>query len=410
MLSEERLHVADYPVGLESQVAEIKKHLDVGCDDRVHMIGIHGMGGAGKSTLACAVYNLIVAQFDGSCFLQNVREESNKHGLKHLQSIILSQVLGTKINLASEQQGISKIKKMLKRMKVLLILDDVDQHKQLQRIVGSPDWFGPGSRVIITTRDKQLLASHEVKRTHEVKELNTKDALKLLKLKAFKTEEVDPSYKEVLNEVVTYASGLPLALEVIGSNLFGKSVQEWESAIKQYKRIPNDQILEILKVSFDGLGEEEKSVFLDITCCFKGYKLSGVEEKLRALYNNCMKYHIGVLVEKSLIKISDDDRVTFHDLIEDMGKEIDRLESPREPGKRRRLWLQQDIIQVLKHNSVSERLMDGLVSHPFLSILFLYHSWFFSLKFVNFSLTILKLMPYIYLFCGCLVHSAPTGN
>ncbi|XP_027924357.1 TMV resistance protein N-like isoform X3 [Vigna unguiculata] len=351
---EEKLHVADYPVGLGSQVPEIRKLLDVGCDDGAHMIGIHGMGGVGKSTLARAVYNLITDKFEGSCFLQNVREESNKHGLKHIHSIILSEVLGMKkINLASEQQGISIIKNRLKRKKVLLVLDDVDQHKQLQGIAGSPDWFGPGSIVIITTRDKQLLASHEVKTTHEVKELNKEDALKLLKFKAFRMEDVDPTYTEVLNQVVTYASGIPLTLEVIGSNLFGKSVQEWESAIKQYKRIPSNQILEMLKVSFDSLGEEEKSVFLDIVCCFKGYKLSEIEEKLRALYDNCMKYHIGVLVEKSLIKINHDERVTFHDLIEDIGKRIDRQQSPREPGKRRRLWLQEDIIQVLRDNSVS---------------------------------------------------------
>ena len=80
---------------------------------------------------------------------------------------------------------------------------------------------------------------------------------------AFKTyDEVDQSYNQVLNDVVTWTSGLPLALEVIGSNLFGKSIKEWESAIKQYQRIPNKEILKILKVSFDALEEEEKSVFL----------------------------------------------------------------------------------------------------------------------------------------------------
>ena len=76
------LHVADYPVGLLPQVLEVKELLDVGSDDVVHMIGIHGMGGLGKTTLSLAVYNLIADDFDSSCFLQDVREKSNKHGLK----------------------------------------------------------------------------------------------------------------------------------------------------------------------------------------------------------------------------------------------------------------------------------------------------------------------------------------
>lgn len=186
------------------------------------------MGGIGKSTLARAVYNdlIITENFDGLCFLENVRESSNNHGLQHLQSILLSEILGEDIKVRSKQQGISKIQSMLKGKKVLLILDDVDKPQQLQTIAGRRDWFGPGSIIIITTRDKQLLASHGVKRTYEVKLLNENNALQLLTWKSFKTEKVDPSYKEVLNDVVIYASGLPLALEVIGSNLFGKSIEE----------------------------------------------------------------------------------------------------------------------------------------------------------------------------------------
>ncbi|XP_047156323.1 TMV resistance protein N-like [Vigna umbellata] len=344
------LHVADYPVGLLSQVLQVKKLLDVGSDDVVHMIGIHGMGGLGKTTLSLAVYNLIADDFDSSCFLQNVREESNQ---KHLQTVLLSELLGEKdINLASVQRGISVIQQRLGRKKVLLILDDVDNRKQLQAFAGRSDWFAPGSRVIVTTRDEQLLKCHEIERTYEVKELNKNDSLQLLIWNAFKREKVDPSYKDVLKRVVTYASGLPLALEVIGSNLVGKSVEEWESAIEHYKRIPNGEIIEILKVSFDALGEEEKNVFLDIACCLKGSSLKEVEQILGVLYDNNMKHHIGVLVKKSLIKVGRErfNVIEMHDLIEDMGRQIDLQKSPKEVGKRRRLWLGKDIIHVLKDN------------------------------------------------------------
>jgi len=348
-----RLH-ADYTVGLGPQLLRLRKLLNVECGDGFHMIGIHGMGGVGKTTLALALYNLIAGCFDGSCFLGNVREKSNKDGLEHLQSILLPKILGEKdIKLASKHEGISMIQRRLQRKKVLLILDDVDKREQLQALAGSPDWFGPGSRVVITTRDTQPLASHHVKETYEVNPLNKDDALQLLTRKAFKTEQVDASYVEVLNHAVTYASGLPLALEVIGSNLAGKSVEKWKSAINQYKRIPNNQILEILKVSFEGLEREEKSVFLDIACCFKGYALREVEDILGAIYDDCMKHNIGVLVDKSLIKIGWG-RVEIHDLIEEMGRQIDQQESPEGSGKRRRISLPKDIIQVLKGNTVSE--------------------------------------------------------
>ncbi|RHN52467.1 putative winged helix-turn-helix DNA-binding domain-containing protein [Medicago truncatula] len=64
-----------------------------------------------------------------------------------------------------------------------------------------------------------------------------------------------------------------------------------------------------------------------------------------------MRYHIGVLVKKSLVKIINERFVTLHDLIEDMGKEIVRQESPKEPGKRSRLSFHEDIFQVLEENS-----------------------------------------------------------
>lgn len=257
----------------------------------------------GKTTLARAMYNLIADQFEGLCFL-DVRENSAKHGLEYLQKTLLPKTIGLEIKLGDVNEGITLIKQRLQHKKVLLFLDDVDKLKQLQVMVGGLDWFGVGSRVIITTRDKHLLASHGIKRTYEVDGLNEEEALDLLRWKAFKDNKVDSSYGDILNRAVTYASGLSLALEVVGSNLFGKNVEEWKSTLDRYERIPNKDIQKILKVSFDALEEDEQSVFLDITCCFKGYELAELEHILQTHYGQCMKYHIGVVIEKSLVKIN----------------------------------------------------------------------------------------------------------
>jgi dsRNA-specific ribonuclease len=133
-----------------------------------------------------------------------------------------------------------------------------------------------------------------------------------------------------------------------------------------HERIPNSEIQKKLKVTFDGLEEEQQSVFLDIACSFKWHRLEEVEEILHGHYGHCIKSHIGVLVDKSLIKMSyplsntgrvtfdmlDNigksimDSVTLHNLIEDMGKEIVRQESTKESGERSRLWCHDDIVHV----------------------------------------------------------------
>ncbi|XP_045811001.1 TMV resistance protein N-like isoform X2 [Trifolium pratense] len=356
------LHVADHPVGLESRLLQVESLLDLASDNGTCVIGIYGSGGLGKTTLTRAVYNLIADQFESLCFLHNVRQNSIKYGLEYLQEQLLSKSIGLNIHLGHVNEGIPIIKQRLHQKKVLLILDDVDKLKQLQVLVGEPSWLGPGSKVIITTRDKYLLQCHGIKRIYEVDALNEEEALELFRWMAFKNNKNDSSYDHILNRVVKYASGLPLALEVVGSNLFGKSVVEWKSTLDKYERIPHEDIQKILKVSYDALDEEQQSVFLDIACCFKGCGLAEVEEILHGHYGHCIQSHIGVLVDKSLIKIIsvpwwvDKVKVTLHDLIEDMGKEIVRQESPKEPGKCSRLWFHDDIVNVLKGNTGTNKI------------------------------------------------------
>ena len=75
---------------------------------------------------------------------------------------------------------------------------------------------------------------------------------------------------QLTNQIINYANGLPLALKIIGSDLHRKSLSQWESALKKYKKVPNMEIIKILKISYEELDQSEKDIFLDITFFFNG--------------------------------------------------------------------------------------------------------------------------------------------
>ncbi|XP_061356585.1 disease resistance protein Roq1-like [Gastrolobium bilobum] len=346
------LYVADKPVALEPRVLEVTSLLGLGSDEGVNMVGIHGIGGIGKSTLARAVYNLIADQFEGFCFLDDMRERPiNNHGLVQLQETLLSELLGEKdIKVGDVNRGIPIIKRRLHRKKILLILDGVDKPKQLKVLAGGQDWFGSGSKIIITTRDKHLLAAHGIVKSYEVKQLNDEQALELFGWHAFKNNNIDPIYEDISKRAVSYAHGLPLALEVIGSHLCGRSLDVWKSALDKYERFPHKEIQKTLEVSYDDLDDDEKGIFLDIACFFNSYEIRYVKQILY-LHGFHEENGIQVLTDKSLIKIDRNGFVRMHDLIQDMGREIVRQESALEPGRRSRLWFNEDIVHVLEDDT-----------------------------------------------------------
>ena len=241
-------------VGIESRVREmLDLYLDEGSDG-VRFVGICGMGGIGKTTLALSIYERISSNFDASGFIADVREKTKNQHLVSLQEQLISNILmAREINLGNIHEGINIIGNRLRGKKVLIILDDVDGEKQLKALVGNHNWFGPGSRIIITSRSDHLLRRCGVDYICTAKELNDNEALRLFSLSAFKNLHPKENYVGLSRYFVNYTKGLPLALNTLGSLLFNKSIDEWKSAIDKLKAEPSKEILDVLQISFDGL-------------------------------------------------------------------------------------------------------------------------------------------------------------
>ncbi|XP_028963529.2 disease resistance protein RUN1-like isoform X2 [Malus domestica] len=356
---------AKHLVGMAFRLQEFcTKYLDVGGSPDVRIIGICGMGGIGKTMLARAVCSNYQHSFSRQCYLEDVR--SKKKAMVSLQEQLLRDILKQPdIKVSSVAEGTKEIKKRLGSMKVLVVVDDIDDADQLDELAIEHESFGPGSRIIITTRDEHVLNIQKVDKKYKAQAMTEKEAFELLSWHAFGNDYPDKEYIELARDIVDYCGGLPLALKVVGRLLAKKKSKTiWESTLDKLRNIPDGKIHETLKLSYDGLRDDhEKGVFLDISNFFIGVHISVATPVLDGCSRFSVEAEITTLCDRCLLYIDERKRLRMHDLIRDMGREIVRAESPVKLGKRSHLWHSEDAKSVLRNESGTEA-VEGL--HLFL--------------------------------------------
>ncbi|XP_028772968.1 TMV resistance protein N-like [Neltuma alba] len=335
--------LADDLVGMQSRAEAFEKLLNLDSSDDILFVGIWGMPGAGKTTLAAVVYDRISHHFDASCLLLDVSKARKPSGLVRLQQQLLCETVGKDQEVWEEHTGTNLISTRLRETKTLIVVDGVDHFDQLKKLVGKHEWFGPGSRIIITTRDDKILERRGVgkDKVYKVELLNDEEALQLFCVRAFKNDVPDDGFEELTHSFLQYAKALPLAIQVLGSSLRTRKQSEWKALLDRLKEIPDREIMKVLETSVHSLDQRDEDIFVDVACFFKGED----EKYAKKILDHCgfnPELGINILCERSLLVIVNG-TLRMHDLLQEVGWKIAKGDFPQEPAKWSRLWLYRDL-------------------------------------------------------------------
>ncbi|XP_048590798.1 disease resistance protein RPP2A-like isoform X2 [Brassica napus] len=314
------------------------------------IVGLWGMAGIGKTTITRDFFRTQAERYDVCYFLPDFHLMCQTKGLSYLRDDFFSKIFGAEkvfVDACDTKPSVTRDRFLGK--KVLIVLDGVSSAKDAEVLVGGFGWFSGGHTIILTSRNRQVLVQCNAKVIYEIEKLPKLESLHLCC--KFASKENCKGRISLTSELVDYASGNPLALRVLGLSIQNQSMKDQKQHLRRLRQHPPVKILDAFKISFNGRDDDEKSIFLDLACFFRGED----RDRVVKILDGCgFSTDLGIygLIDESLISLVDN-KIEMPNIFQDAGRFV-VCQEHEEPGNRSRLWDSSDIAGVLKNNTGTE--------------------------------------------------------
>ncbi|KAL0675195.1 hypothetical protein Bca4012_003176 [Brassica carinata] len=230
-------------VGRDMQIKEILSLLCVESPD-VRSIGIWGTVGIGKTAIVEDIFRIISVQYETCVFLKDLHKEVEVKGQNAVREDFLCKLLEVEPDvLRTSKIKTSFLKSRLQRKRVLVILDDVNDLRDVQTFLDNLIYFGPGSRIIITSRNRHVFVLGKINHVYEVKPLDISTSLQLLDRGTLQNVLSPEVYSKLSLELIKFSNGNPQSLEKLKKMRVSYSYQL--TKLPRLSTAPNLELLDL---------------------------------------------------------------------------------------------------------------------------------------------------------------------